>query len=223
MRARVVAAVLVGSVFSAVVWLMWSRIIRKKKLKRALINKVLFFPDSASTAQLISESPNHHRLATDQEDSLENLNTDHKGSLWELFNGLQQAKYSISVCMLTVASRELADVLISAHHTGVVVRVVVNDEQMMFSGSQVNRLRRSGIQVRVDTTAFLMHHKFVVVDGELLMSGSLNWTTQGLCGNQENVIVTSEPKLVQPFVNQFEILWKQYGPQREYLVVQESQ
>ena len=114
--------------------------------------------------------------------------------------------------MLTIASRELGDVLISAHQAGVTVRVITNDEQMMFSGTQVNRLRRAGIQVRIDETAFLMHHKFVIVDGELLMSGSLNWTTQALCGNQENVVITSEPKLVQPFVNQFEILWERYKP-----------
>ena len=206
----VTAAVLVGSVFSMIVWLMWSRS-RKKKPRQAIINKVLFFPDSATT-QLISESSNH---APDHKENLKTENTDHKGSLWELFKGLQQAKYSISVCMLTIASRELGDILISAHQDGVIVRVVTNDEQLMFSGTQVNRLRRAGIQVRVDTTAFLMHHKFVVVDGELLMSGSLNWTTQALCGNQENVIITSEPKLVQPFTNQFEILWRQYNPQED--------
>jgi cardiolipin hydrolase len=207
----VTATVLAGSMLSVVVWLIWSHR-RKKKLKRTIINEVLFFPDSGST-QLLSESSNHLLLPPDQEESLKAQNTDHKGSLWELFKGLQQAKHSISVCMLTIASRELGDILISAHQAGVIVRVVTNDEQLMFSGTQVNRLRRAGIQVRVDTTAFLMHHKFVVVDGELLMSGSLNWTTQALCGNQENIIVTSEPKLVEPFINQFEMLWKQYNPQ----------
>ena len=205
----VTAAVLAGSVFSMVAWLIWSRR-RKKKSKRTIINKVLFFPDSATT-QLISESSNE----PGQEESLKAQNIARKGSLWELFKGLQQAKYSISVCILTIASRELGDILISAHQAGVIVRVITNDEQLMFSGTQVNRLRRAGIQVRVDTTAFLMHHKFVVVDGELLMSGSLNWTTQALCGNQENVIVTSEPKLVQPFTDQFEILWRQYNPQED--------
>ena len=205
----VTAAVLAGSVFSMVAWLIWSRR-RKKKSKRTIINKVLFFPDSATT-QLISESSNE----PGQEESLKAQNIDRKGSLWELFKGLQQAKYSISVCILTIASRELGDILISAHQAGVIVRVITNDEQLMFSGTQVNRLRRAGIQVRVDTTAFLMHHKFVVVDGELLMSGSLNWTTQALCGNQENVIVTNELKLVQPFTNQFEILWRQYNPQED--------
>ena len=203
-------AALVSSVFSVVLWLAWTRA-HKKKLKQTIINKVLFFPDPGTT-QFISESSNHHRSS--QEQSLEANNTDHKGSLWELFEALQQAKSSIDVCMLTIASRELSDVLISAHQDGVIVRVVTNDEQMMFSGTQVNWLRRAGIQVRIDETAFLMHHKFVIVDGELLMSGSLNWTTQALCGNQENIIITSEHKLVQPFVNHFEILWKRYKPQK---------
>ena len=137
-----------------------------------------------------------------------------QGSLWELLKTLQQAKRSIDVCMLTIASREVSDALIATHRAGVIVRVVTNDEQMMFSGTQVSRLRQAGIQVRIDESEFLMHHKFAVVDGELLMSGSLNWTTQGLCGNQENVIVTSEPKLVWPFLNQFELLWDKYNPQQ---------
>ena len=211
---RVVAATaLATSVISVVLWLVWTRT-RKKKLKRTIINKVLFFPDSAAT-QLISIN---HPPNFIQQESLEAPNTaaDHRsrGSLWELFKALQQARHSIDVCMLTIASRELGDVLISTHQDGVIVRVITNDEQMMFSGTQVNRLRRAGIQVRIDETAFLMHHKFAIVDGELLMSGSLNWTTQALCGNRENIIVTNEPQLVQPFLNQFEILWKQYNPQK---------
>ena len=190
MRARVstvAAVVLAGSVFPVVVWLLWTRS-RKKKQKRIIINKVLFFPDSQDTAQIISDSSNRQLHAPGQEESLNVQNTGHKGSLWELFKGLQQAKYSISVCMLTIASRELGDVLISAHQDGVIVRVVTNDEQMMFSGTQVNRLRRAGIQVRIDSTAFLMHHKFVVVDGELLMSGSLNWTTQALLATRRMLL-----------------------------------
>ena len=212
MRARVytvAAAAFAALIFSVVLWLAWTHA-RKKKLKQTIINKVLFFPDPGTT-QLISESNHHH---SSQDESQEAQNTDHKGSLWELFKTLQHAKHSIEVCMLTIASRELGDVLISAHQAGVIVRVITNDEQMIFSGTQVNRLRRAGTQVRIDETAFLMHHKFVIVDGEVLMSGSLNWTTQALCGNQENVVITSEPKLVQPFVNQFEILWERYKPQK---------
>ena len=212
-RVLVATTALVTSTISLVLWLAWHAHKRKATKQPVVINKVLFFPDPAAAQFISSNTASDPSLPTVSKiGRIQTQNVD-QGSLWELFKALQQAKCSIDVCMLTIASRELSDALIVAHQAGVIVRVVTNDEQMMFSGTQVNRLRRAGIQVRIDETAFLMHHKFVVVDGELLMSGSLNWTTQGLCGNQENVIITSEPNLVWPFLNQFEVLWKKYNPQ----------
>ena len=92
------------------------------------------------------------------------------------------------------------------------VRVVTDHEQMSSAGSQVEHLRRAGVQVRNDNTAYFMHHKFAVVDGRRLASGSLNWTLQGVYGNQENVIITDTPSLVEPFVERFQILWDMYDP-----------
>uniref|UniRef100_A0A8C6TDR9 small monomeric GTPase n=1 Tax=Neogobius melanostomus TaxID=47308 RepID=A0A8C6TDR9_9GOBI len=40
-----------------------------------------------------------------------------------------------------------------------------------------------------------MHHKFAVVDGNLLITGSLNWTLTAVQGNMENLIITTEPDL----------------------------
>ena len=54
-----------------------------------------------------------------------------------------------------------------------------------------------------------MHHKFAVVDGRRLVSGSFNWTMQAVMGNKENVIVTEDPDVVGPFVNMFELLWEE--------------
>ena len=54
-----------------------------------------------------------------------------------------------------------------------------------------------------------MHHKFAVVDGRKLVSGSFNWTMQAVMGNKENVIVTEDPDVVGPFVDMFELLWEE--------------
>ena len=62
-----------------------------------------------------------------------------------------------------------------------------------------------------------MHHKFAIVDQRLLISGSFNWTMQAVMGNKENVIVTTEPLIVGPFVEQFEKLWSEFDPQLHLL------
>jgi phosphatidylserine/phosphatidylglycerophosphate/cardiolipin synthase-like enzyme len=54
----------------------------------------------------------------------------------------------------------------------------------------------------------LMHHKFVVRDGESVWTGSMNWTDDSW-SRQENVIVTVDsPQLAQAFSIDFEELWK---------------
>src|SRR3954462_1351471 len=54
----------------------------------------------------------------------------------------------------------------------------------------------------------LMHHKYVVRDGESLWSGSMNWTDDSF-SRQENVIVTvDEPTLAHAFTLNFEELWQ---------------
>ena len=44
------------------------------------------------------------------------------------------------------------------------MRVVTDSEQITVSGSQIGRLRKEGILVRHDTSSYLMHHKFAVID-----------------------------------------------------------
>lgn len=132
---------------------------------------------------------------------------------------LQEARKSLDVCVFVISCKELADVLINAHRNGVIVRVISDGEQMTVSGSQIQRLRKVGIQVRNDSTSYFMHHKFAVVDDKVLASGSLNWTLQGVCGNQENVMITAIPELVAPFSRHFEKLWEMYDPRKvEYYV-----
>jgi phosphatidylserine/phosphatidylglycerophosphate/cardiolipin synthase-like enzyme len=54
----------------------------------------------------------------------------------------------------------------------------------------------------------LMHHKYVVRDGESVWTGSMNWTTDSWT-LQENVVVTAEsaPELAAEFTQNFEELW----------------
>lgn len=66
-----------------------------------------------------------------------------------------------------------------------------------------------GIEVRHRHNATsLMHHKFVVIDKCVLMTGSLNWTMQAFCGNWDNIIVTTRPPVVKSFLQEFDRAWK---------------
>src|SRR4051812_5075994 len=64
----------------------------------------------------------------------------------------------------------------------------------------------------------LMHHKFVVRDGESVWTGSTNWTDDSW-SRQENVIVTVDsPSLARAFTLDFEELWDKGDVERSGFV-----
>jgi len=53
----------------------------------------------------------------------------------------------------------------------------------------------------------LMHHKFVIIDKNILITSSVNWTMSAFFGNFESIFVINEHAAVVPFVNEFERIW----------------
>jgi cardiolipin hydrolase len=79
-------------------------------------------------------------------------------------------------------------------------------------GSMLIFRYQTGIRVHTNKPPFLMHHKFFIIDDELLCSGSFNWTSQAVTGNNESVIITNDPWTVEPFCAEFQKLWQETKP-----------
>jgi phosphatidylserine/phosphatidylglycerophosphate/cardiolipin synthase-like enzyme len=123
----------------------------------------------------------------------------------------QSARRCVDVCVFTITDDRIARAIHAAHQRGVGVRIVTDDEKTLDRGSDIEALNTAGIPVRVDNSPAHMHHKFAVFDRTLLLSGSFNWTRSASAENQENIIVTSEPRLVRRFSDTFELLWNTFG------------
>ena len=178
----------------------------REKTNDQSTSQVLFFPDKMlACKEFIFERCCHRK----------NCQFAHEEtSLSKLIRILLEAKESLDVCVFTINCRELADATIQLHKSGVVVRVLTDDEQMGSTGSQIEKFRREGIQVRHDLSSFFMHHKFVVIDRKRLVNGSFNWTRQAVTGNRENVVISRDKQLVEAFSEEFERLWQEYDPSK---------
>lgn len=133
-----------------------------------------------------------------------------EANITTLLNYISSTKSSLDVCMYTLTGQVFLEALVKAHHQGIMVRVITENE--IETSTQVVQLRRAGIQVRSSNSSFFMHHKFAVIDKKIIITGSLNWTLQGVNGNQENIIITDQEQVLKPFIEQFMLLWELYAP-----------
>ena len=128
--------------------------------------------------------------------------------LAELF---RSARRSADVCVFTVTDNRIARAILEAHRRGVRVRIITDDEKRDDRGSDVYELARAGCGVVADSSEYHMHHKFAVFDGRIAVTGSFNWTRQASESNKENLVVTDDPRIVAPFCNEFERLWRTFS------------
>ncbi len=122
---------------------------------------------------------------------------------------IRHARQAVDVCVFTITDDRLSEALAEVAQRGVRVRILTDNDKAEDRGSDIDRLERVGIPVRVDRTEKHMHHKYAIFDRELLVTGSYNWTRSAARHNEENFIVTDEPRLVKPFRDAFRELWQQ--------------
>ncbi|XP_010871119.2 mitochondrial cardiolipin hydrolase [Esox lucius] len=135
-------------------------------------------------------------------------------SFSRLLGHIMSASSSLDLCVFAFTNASLSRAVLALHARGVAVRILTDMDYTLITGSQIGAVRRAGICVRCDSGAVHMHHKFAVVDGRRLITGSLNWTLTAIQSNKENVLVTDEPDLVRPFIAEFQRLWAVNAPLR---------
>ena len=121
---------------------------------------------------------------------------------------LRRARTSVEICVFTITDDRLAEIILETHRRKIPVRIVTDNQKAEDLGSDIDRFEQAGIAVRVDRSPFHMHHKFALLDGKALLTGSYNWTRGAARDNEENLIITTDPRLIGPFQSTFERLWK---------------
>ena len=125
---------------------------------------------------------------------------------------LRESRDTIDICVFTITDDRITEAVMHAAARGVRTRIIGDNDKAFDPGSDMHRLAEARIPIRMDTSPNHMHHKFAVFDSRIAVSGSYNWTRSASEHNQENIMVTNDPKFVQLFRKQFEHLWPQMEP-----------
>ncbi|KAL1131647.1 hypothetical protein AAG570_011260 [Ranatra chinensis] len=133
------------------------------------------------------------------------------GRLSYILNFVNNCKTSLDVCIYIITAKLFGDAIVNAHNRGVVVRIIADSDMSFSVQSYINFFRMHEIPTRQRLSPYIMHHKFMIADNEILISGSMNFTMTGAFCNWENVLITSQPQLVHLFSLSFDGLWDEFG------------
>lgn len=120
---------------------------------------------------------------------------------------LIQAHSSINLCVFTITDYELASLIISKYKQHIKIRIITDDEKTIAKGSEIFRLEDAGIAIKTDHSHYHMHNKFGIIDNRVAITGSFNWTYTATKHNQENMLATSNYKIVKQYQEEFNRLW----------------
>lgn len=125
---------------------------------------------------------------------------------------LAMASEKIDAALYQLKSKQVTDALIKAHKNGINIQVMTENEYS--EESDIQRLLREGITVRDDgDNEGYMHHKFFVIDGRYVWTGSYNITYNGAFKNDNNVIWIDSEALAANFTQEFREMFEsqQFG------------
>jgi len=132
------------------------------------------------------------------------------GSLAVVEKAIAAAKMEILMACYEFTSRDIAEDLENAAHRGVKVRIVADWKAAHDRFSQTGMLEDAGIPVRLDHRYAIFHHKFMVIDGSNLETGSFNYTTAAIKHNAENALVLwNVPQIAEVYAREWERLWEE--------------
>src|SRR5208283_3450354 len=128
---------------------------------------------------------------------------------------MHEASSSIDGALYRFNHPGLAQALEDAVQRGVRVRLLVDGNKYKESRTTQELLAGAIIPFRVafgrQGRGSKMHHKFVILDQEKVLTGSYNWTHESEDENHENLIILGDPHPVEAYTQEFEALWMEAG------------
>jgi len=120
---------------------------------------------------------------------------------------ITRANESVHVMIYGFTLDDLSKALIDAMRRGVEVKVVIEKENAYWKGSEYERFLQAGVDVRLDGNPYTMHHKVVIVDGKIVVTGSYNWTWSAENRNDENIIILMSRSIAENYEKEIQRVW----------------
>jgi len=125
----------------------------------------------------------------------------------EILSLISNARHEVLAVQMEAGDIELLEALASVS-ADASVRVITTRKNV----TQFNQFKETGFEIEYLETRGVLHHKFIVVDGKRVLTGSYNWSQNAYEKNWENAVVVTNRTVAESFQVEFEYLWSLAKP-----------
>jgi len=122
----------------------------------------------------------------------------------EIINLIRGADESIYFSAFSFTSDPIAEALIQKSELGITVTGIFEESQYHSNrGGEYDNLLEAGLDVRLDGNPRNMHHKFFIIDEEIVITGSYNFSRSAEERNDENTLIIYNAEVAKLFLTEF--------------------
>lgn len=119
---------------------------------------------------------------------------------------VSQARDSIRFLAYSFTDETLATEMVARATDGVLVEGVFEARGTESEFSQYKSLRDAGLQVWKDGNPALMHHKVIIIDRAIVITGSFNFGASANQSNDENLLIIYDTRIAAQYLIEFDRL-----------------
>lgn len=126
-----------------------------------------------------------------------------------ILSHLKKAKKSIQFMAFSFTSKRISDQLINKSKDGVRVSGIFEKGGTKGKYSEFNKLKIEGLNVKTAKNSGKMHHKVIIIDEDIVITGSYNFSRGADRKNDENILIIDNHEITAYYLAEFKRLFNQ--------------
>jgi phosphatidylserine/phosphatidylglycerophosphate/cardiolipin synthase-like enzyme len=139
---------------------------------------------------------------------VENYFSTHDRPAGHVIETLKLARKSIHFLAFSFTHDGIGQAMLSKSSAGVEVLGVFEKTQTAAGHSEYSKFHDAGLSVFLDANPRNMHHKVIVIDGEIVIAGSFNFSDSADRSNDENLLIIYNRSVAAKFEEEFQRIHK---------------
>lgn len=117
----------------------------------------------------------------------------------QIINTISQAKRQVLVQVYSFTSIPIAQSLVAAKNRGIDIEILSDKSQLKSNGSVLPYLKNKNIFIKIDYLPAIAHNKIMIIDREIVITGSYNFTANAEKRNAENLLIIHDKTLAKNY------------------------